>query len=398
MHSGPRSQEIPHIRQRSSNPAPHIITSAHELATLVRAALDHPQVAIDLEGNGFHRYPERICLVQIALADDIYLVDPLDIDDMSPLGELLAAPAVTKIFHSADNDIRSLDRDWAFTVAPLFDTAIAAAFCGYDKLGLAAILKECLDIDIPKTKRLQRADWTIRPLSAELREYAAEDVRHLARLSELLCDRLDALGRLDWVAEECERRAAVRHTPIDPETAFLHVKGSRELDGRGLAVLRALHDFRDDEALRRDRPPFKVFSDAAMLAIVQNPKTDLPSVKGLGRYAYGKLRSALRDAVRRGMDAPPVERPRPAPSASGRPRPSAAERNATRDRLRRLKQWRIEQGQRLGLDPALVWQAASLERLASGHAEIAQEMLSDDIRHWQRRQFGASLTAFIGDN
>ena len=183
---------------------------------------------MDLESNGFHRYPERVCLIQLAVADEIFLIDPLVIEDMAPLGVLLSAPSVVKIFHSADYDIRSLDRDWGFRVSPLFDTSSGAAFIGHTRLGLAALIKDWFDVEIPKTKSLQRADWTIRPLSAELREYAATDVIYLARLADLLNDRLRALGRTAWVREECERLANVRYVAPDTKSAFLSVKGSAE--------------------------------------------------------------------------------------------------------------------------------------------------------------------------
>ena len=164
-----------------------------------------------------------MCLVQLAVAGSIYLIDPLAIEDISPLGELLAAPSVLKIFHSADYDIRSLDRDWSFPVLALYDTSIAAAFIGHRSLGLATLLKECLDVEIPKSKKLQRADWTNRPIAPELREYAASDVRHLGQLATLFRQRLDELGRTEWVKEECDRLSKVRYNaPQSGKRILIH--------------------------------------------------------------------------------------------------------------------------------------------------------------------------------
>ena len=274
------------------------------------SALSESCVALDIESNGFHRYPERICLVQLETGGDIFLIDPLAVEDIAPLGELLASSSVEKIFHAADYDIRSLDRDWHFQVTLLFDTSIAAAFVGHRSLGLASLLKERMDVDVPKSKRLQRADWTNRPISAELREYAASDVRHLHPLAALLRESLDELGRTEWVREECERLANVKYVPPDVEAAFLTVKGSRDLDGRGLAILRSLHGFREREARNRDRPPFKVFSNAAMVTLAASHDCDLSEVKGLGRYAYGRRASNVRKAIQDGLAAEPVRRPR----------------------------------------------------------------------------------------
>ena len=359
------------------------------------SALSESCVALDIESNGFHRYPERICLVQLATGGDIFLIDPLAVEDIAPLGELLASSSIEKIFHAADYDIRSLDRDWSFRVTPLFDTSIAAAFVGHKSLGLASLLKERLGVDIPKSKRLQRADWTNRPISAELREYAASDVRHLHRLVALLRERLGELGRTEWVREECERLANVKYAPPDVEAAFLSVKGSRDLDDRGLAILRSLHRFREREARNRDRPPFKVFSDAAMATLAASHDCDLSEVKGLGRYAYGRRASGVRRAIREGLAAEPVRRPRH--KREERPRVGAGEREAARKRLRLLKKWRQDLALTLNLDPALLWPAKSLERISVNPCSIESELHDSGVRHWQRQEFAASLSEFVGN-
>lgn len=369
------------------------VTTTSRLEAVIASALRHPAVALDLESNGFHRYPERVCLVQLAVGEEIYLLDPLGIEDISPLGELLATPSVLKVFHAADYDIRSLDRDWSFHVSPLFDTSIAAAFVGHGSLGLATLLKECLNVEIPKSKRLQRADWTVRPVTSELLEYAAEDVRHLIRLAESLRQGLEGLGRTDWVDEECERLASVRYAAPDTKNAYLSIKGVKNLDGRGLAILRSLHGFREEEAIRRDRPPFKIFSNAVMLALAENPLADLASVKGVGRYAYGRNASGMRKALKRGVNARPIERPRSPASASRRI--SSGERSAARKRLRLLKQWRMEQARSLGIEAGLVWPAASLDRLSLDPRNLEDEILQGDVRRWQFQRFGESLSTFL---
>lgn len=357
------------------------------------SALRESCVALDIESNGFHRYPERVCLVQLATGGDTFLIDPLAFENIAPLGELMASSSVEKLFHAASHDIRSLDRDWQFQVTPLFDTSIAAAFVGHRSLGLAALLKECLGVDIPKSKRLQRADWTNRPISAELQEYAAADVCHLHRLASILRERLDELGRTEWVREECERLASVKYVPPDVDAAFLTVKGSRDLDGRALAVLRSLHAFRERESRNRDRPPFKIFSDAAMITLAANQDCDLSEVKGLGTYAYGRRASGVRKAIRHGLNAEPVRRPRN--KREDRPRLGAAERKAARERLRLLKQWRLDLALTLNLDPGLLWPARSLERISADPCRVESELHDSSVRRWQRREFSASLSEFV---
>ena len=375
--------------------AVEVVTTGPRLAAVVESAMRQPRVAVDLESNGFFRYPERVCLVQLATQDNVYIIDPLSVEDPSPLGRLLSDPSVGKVFHSADYDIRSLDRDWGFHVRGLFDTSIAAAFVGSEKLGLAAVLNEYLDVEVNKDKKLQRADWSRRPLTDEMLRYAAQDVLHLGRLKATLDGKLARLGRTTWVREEIDRLARVRHAPPDAEWGFLSVKGSRNLDGRGLAVLQSLHSFRENEALRLDRPPFKVLSDSVIAELATDPRSDIARVKGIGRYGRGPAVAGVRRAIQEGLSARPVQRPR-RPRTGGE-RLSPSERAKARDRLRLLKGWRAEQAARLRLEPPLIWPAVSLERIAARPESLPAELGGEDVRRWQSREFGEPLRVFAAE-
>ena len=348
-----------------------------------------PRIALDLETNGFFRYPERICLIQIATPDGrVFLIDPLALDDMTSLGGMLSDERVEVILHSGDHDIRSLDRDWGFRVTSLFDTSIAAAFTGMDRLGLATVLESSLGVSINKSKKLQRSDWTIRPLKPKFLDYAADDVHYLLELADTLKERLSNLGRLEWVAEESGRIAAIRYERPDPETAVFRVKGARHLDPRGLAVLKSLVAYREIHTLRVGRPHFRVIPDAALVSLAANPDSSLKKVRGLGRFAYGRLASGLRDAIRTGQKADPVRRPR-----VRRPRAnlSKAQQAEASRHLDRLKRWRTAQGKSLGLDPALIWPMQSLKAIAKSPDELDTELRSPVIRRWQRAEFTRSL-------
>ena len=365
-----------------------LVETTDQLARAADALSRSSTVAVDLESNGFFRYREQICLVQLASTDAVYLVDPLAVGDISPLGELMAEPAVEKIFHASGYDIRSLDRDWGFRVNSLFDTSVAAAFVGSKRLGLQAVLEEHAGVRLPKPRRLQRSDWTVRPLSDEAMRYAAGDVAYLARLRNTLADRLRRLERAHWVREECERMGRLRHSEPDREGAFLSVKGSRALDGRGLAVLRSLCRLREELARELDRPPFKVMSNDALLSVSADPDTKLGEVKGLGRFRRRPGVQRLRDAIREGLDADPVRPPKQTPY---RERLSPSERGKVGERMKRLKQWRTALGTQLGLDPSLLWPTASLTRLARSPGTLSAELESPDVRLWQSREFDHSL-------
>ncbi len=349
------------------------------------------RIGFDLESNGFFRYPECICLIQFFASRRIYLIDPLAIEDMSPLGEVLANPGVETVLHSGDHDIRSLDRDWGFHVGNLFDTSIAAAFVGSERLGLASTLQDFLDVTIPKEKSIQRSDWSIRPLSDTALAYAAGDVRHLFDLQDRLVERLQELGRMQWVREECDRLAAIRFNPPDPEMAVFAVKGSRDLDGRGLAILKALMEYRERHALRLGRPHFRVIPDAALVSLSADPNADLREVRGLGMFSRGRLASGIRDAIKKGMAAQPLQRPR---LPRGR-RLSRPERAKVSSRLDKLRAWRTEHAKQLSLAVGLLWPMASLQRIASAPDDLESELEAPAIRRWQRKEFEESLRELV---
>ena len=384
-----RPKPPPQVVMKHSSRPVTIVTSAEGLAVAVRRTSDYSCVAVDLESNGFHRYPEHICLVQLAIGESVYIVDPLAIDDMSPLGRLMADDKVEKVMHSADYDIRSLDRDWGFHTAALFDTSIAAAFLGSARLGLAAVLEEWLGVEVTKTKSIQRSDWTRRPLSGESLEYAADDVRHLAALRNKLGVELAKLSRLEWVNEECERLGRVRSQPHDPEWAFLSIKGRSALDARGLGVLRSLHRFREREALRRNTPPFKIISNGKLVELAASPERDLAAVGGLGRFGRGAEMSRLRAAIHEGLKEGPVRLPKRGKPVS--PRLGPGERDIAATRFQKLKDWRADRGAALGIDPPLVWSAVSLERLSRLPQSLDEEIAGPDVRAWQAGEFETSL-------
>src|SRR5207244_2544554 len=160
-------------------------------------------LAPDPEAASFHRYHDRIFLVQLASPSLTAIIDPLAIADLSPVGGLLDDPKVEKIFHDADYDLRILDRDYGFRARRLFDTRIAAQLAGEPAVGLAALLEKYAGVKLAKEH--QKADWSRRPLSAAMLAYAAADTAHLPALREQLRARLTALGRLAWAEEEFAR-------------------------------------------------------------------------------------------------------------------------------------------------------------------------------------------------
>ena len=370
----------------------NLVESESHLATVVDDLRKTDRVAVDIESNGFFRYHERICLVQISAGETAFIVDPLTIDDVRPLGDLLADSSVEKIFHASGYDLRSFDRDWGFKVSNLFDTLVAAAFVGAEQLGLQSVVKEYTGVILPKDRKLQRSDWTLRPLSSEALTYAASDVVHLLRVRDAISEQLKKLSRLSWVQEELRLMQKVRHTQPNRELAFLSAKGSRELDGRGLAILRSLFEFREREAMRLDRPVFKVIPDFALIRLSFEPEADLSTTKGLGRYGRPPACRRLKNAIDQGIRSSPVIRQKQAPAKE---RWTPEERMMVRTRLRRLKKWRRELGLELGLDPGILWPATSLERLARQPCSLSTELSNPEVRNWQKHEFCEPLRTML---
>lgn len=375
-----------------------MVTDAHGLAGLVERLSREQCIVVDTESNSFHRFPDRVCLVQIAAKGRAWVIDPLEMttDDVAPLGALMANPDVEKVIHAASNDVRVLDKEWSFRVANVFDTSIAAQFCGMRRVGLDSVLLDALGVAIVKSKSLQRADWTIRPLPDEALQYAVDDVLHLQDLRDELVRRLEELGRIEWAKEEFRRLESVRYrTPDPPEIAFLNAKGSRGLDPQELAVLRELYVFRHNEGVRRDTPPFKIMSDAVLTTIAAAGENNLTEIEGIPASSLRRYGRRLQRARERGLAAEPVTRPR-----NGNANSNGVEGRPTReqiDLLRALKAWRSEKGEELDLDPALIWPMQSLEQLARDPALLSDETGegASVVREWQAREFGESLAAAL---
>ena len=369
---------------------PPILTMTAEVAALARDLRGAPVLAVDLEADSMHRYREQVCLLQLSVPDRTVLIDPLQGPDLAPLGELFADPAVRKIFHAADYDLRCLHRDFGLQVRGLFDTMVSAQLLGEEKIGLADLLGKYFGVVLDK--RFQRADWAIRPLPAGMIAYAAEDTRHLHRLMELLETRLAELGRLEWAREEFALLEGVRFAETGGPL-YLRVKGAGALSRRQLAVLDELLAWREREAERRDRPPFQVIGNNILLALAQQaPATaaELAAVAEVTPRLNERYGRSLLAAIERGRARPEQELP-------SWPRPARQERDPAVDaRLTALKEWRRGKAAAFGIDPGVLINNALLETLARDlPARSAAPADLPGLKNWQRQVLGSELLAVL---
>jgi ribonuclease D len=363
----------------------------------LRALADHlggaRVIALDTESDSLHSFPEKVCLLQVAEeSGTVTLVDPLALRDLSPLAPLCADPGIVKVFHGASYDLASVKRDFGFEFADIFDTMVAGQFLGLPELGLASLLERFFGI--PPGPSRQKDDWAERPLSPEQEFYAAEDVRHLIPLRERLLQELAARGRRAWVEEECQALAAIpaAHRVFDPED-YVRVKGARDLDGRGLAVLRELYVAREAWARERGRPPFKVLGNEPLVRLAaKRPRAreGLQNIPGCSPRVVQRYGDGILAAIARGDGVPEAELPR-YPRARKPRVPPAVQR-----RIEALTRWRAAAAERLGLDPGLLLPRRLVERLAEearGDGESLRGI--EGLRRWRIEVFGREILAAV---
>lgn len=365
---------------------PTILTTAEEVVAFAAELQGQDCIAVDLEADALHNYQEKVCLLQFTTSERTLLIDPLAAESLQPLAVVLAAANVRKIFHAADYDLRCLRRDFGFEIRGLFDTMIGAQFCGEEKIGLADLLRKHFAVELDK--RFQKADWSLRPLPAEMANYAAEDTRHLHKLAELIENRLRELGRLEWLHEECRLLEQVRFAEHDGPL-FLRFKGAGTLDRRQLAVLEALLQWRDGEAMRRNRPLFKVIGNAQLLELAKQRPKDRAEMKTVPGLAPGHIERYGRDLLAAVATAEALSNE----ELPVYPRERGIERDPEVDRrLKKLKEWRQGRAAELELDPGVLINNATLEQIARRQPETVDALTAlPGIRNWQVQALGRDL-------
>jgi ribonuclease D len=372
---------------------PLLIQSQAELEALFTRLQDAPLLALDTEAASFHRYADRIYLIQVSSRSETAVIDPLAVDSLAPLGRILADPAIEIVFHDADYDLRLLEREYGFRATHVFDTRIAAQLLNEPGVGLAALLEKYLGIRLDK--RFQRADWSARPLPAGMLEYAASDTRHLPTLRDLLRARLEETGRLDWATEEFGLLEGIHWGPSDHEPGYLRIKGAKALKGRELAILRELYEWREGVAQRLDRATFRVLGNEPMLTMAKRPPVDLAGIKAVPGISADQAERRGREllaAIGRGLavperDLPRVERP-----------PRRAVDPAFDATLERLKVVRNRLASELDLQPGVLCPNGTLEAIARVRP-TSQENLAQvpELRRWQLREIGGTLLGAIAE-
>ena len=364
-------------------PNPILITRQPALKRMVDQLLNEPILAVDTESNSLYAYKERVCLIQFSTPKDDFLVDPLTLEDLSPLEPLFADTQIEKIFHAGEYDLISMKRDFGFTFENLFDTMQAARILGWEEIGLGSILKS--EFDVEMNKRFQRANWGKRPIPPDMLAYARLDTHYLIPLRYRMKAELKSNGRWPLAQEDFSRLRYVngRDPQTIPEPCW-RVRGAYDLTPQKAAVLLELCHYRAKVAKRIDRPLFKVIGDQTLLAVAEaSPRTrselqEIPqmSPKQFQRHADGLLR-----AVERGFQAEPAYPPRT-------PRPD--ERYLAR--VEAMRSWRKSTAHRMQVKSDVVLPRDVLNAITAhdpdGMSELAEIMKQVP---WRLEHFGEQI-------
>lgn len=360
------------------------ISNFSALAREAKTLLDEKAIGVDLESDSLFHYTEKVCLLQISTVKKNLLIDPLSIKDLSPLAPLFSSRKIRKILHGSDYDIRSLHRDFKIEVCSLFDTQIAARILGYNETGLASLLREHFNVKLEK--KYQKRDWSKRPLPDSMLAYGVHDTCYLIPLSRILEERLNEKNRFKWFEEECELLSKVRFTQANEESLFIKFKGARKLASRNLAILETILKLREELAMKKDRPPFKILRNDQILSIATEQPSSLNELKYLGEGQVNKMGKIILDKVEEALKIPEKDLPR-YPKQESKPVEPVLNKN-----IKALKDWRNKTAGKLELDPSLLCTNAQIQSLVQACPEDVSRLRKMDIlKKWQVNLFGKEV-------
>jgi len=257
----------------------------------------HAQLGVDTEFMREKTYFAQLCLVQISTRDAIYCVDPLVENGQKEFWKQLLASSW--VVHSARQDIEVVYQTAGTMPREIFDTQVAAGLLGMPaQVGYAGLVKELFDVDMAKSHT--RADWTKRPLAEAVLDYAAEDVEYLLPAADILSEGLDKKNRLDWARQDSELLLDPALYDISGAQAVDRLKGARNFRGARRAAAVRLASWREEEAIRRNRPRQWIIRDNVLLDIAYKlPSSDkqLAEIDGMSPKLVGRAGRQLIDTV-----------------------------------------------------------------------------------------------------
>jgi ribonuclease D len=379
-------------------PPPTWVDTAPGFRAMLAHLKGQPALAVDTESNSLYVYHERVCLIQISVPGADYLVDSLLLHDLPGLGRLFSDPEVLKVLHGADYDLSVLHRDYAFTFSNLHDTMWASRILGWPAHGLAALLKEHFGVVL--NKKYQRANWGQRPLPPQQLDYARLDTHYLLQLREIQARELGAAQRWPQALHRFGKLVNTRWEPRGFDVdGFWKLAGARDLDDPGRGVLCELFSLRDRFAQRANRPPFRVLTNSALLALSAQRPGDmraLHAVKGVSSALVRRHGSKILAAIRRGEKRPLAWEDRPRNSGHRQRYPNGRQSAASHARFEALRTWRNTTAEVRAVEPDIVLTNERLWAVALRNPDSRGDLTRDGLlARWQAEEYGQELLAVI---
>ena len=348
-----------------------MIQTEDKLKELVTRLERADWVAVDTEADSLHAYPEKLCLIQISTVEGDELVDPLAGFPLTSLWEILVDHRL--ILHGADYDLRLLRKTHGFVPREIFDTMVAARLLGCTEFGLIHLVTKYLGVTLEKGS--QKADWAKRPLTERMEQYARNDTHYLKPLSDLLQNELDVRGRAEWHREMCAWLIRECAVPVAQDADEIwRIKGSHKLQRAGLAVLRGIWTWREEEARSANKPPYFILSHELLVGLAEAAASAENWETLVPRYLIAERRRKLEAAIREGLSLAPPHQPEIQRRVTARP--SIAEKR----RFEELRMRRDGEARDLGIDPTLIASRSTLALLAHDWVRYHRELMS-----WQQR-------------
>lgn len=358
------------------------IETAEQLDSLVGEMRDAERIALDTEADSLHHYFEKVCLIQLTIKKQCYIIDPLQ--DLN-LGEFLKVLSQKKlILHGADYDLRMMRSSFGFEPKnEIFDTMLAAQLIGCKSFSLIALAEQFLNVAL--TKQSQKSNWSKRPLTDQQLIYASDDTRYLIPLADKLINQLRKLDREQWWRESCCAMVVATGNikKVDPENLW-RIKGSKQITRKQQNIVREIWHWREEQAKRMDLPPFKVMTNKLIIDLavwaVENPHNSIENGPKLPRNFNGKRLFALEEAIEQAQGTANYDWPKPPERKRSKP----CGKNC-KEIVNSLKEHSLHLAEELGIEAYLLASRATIATIANNRPGSFEDLLACGMMSWQAK-------------
>ena len=361
------------VKVTTRPPVYQLLDQPGSLGPLLQAIARVDEVSLDTEADNMYHYKTRVCLLQFLVDGDVFLVDVLAPGlKLEELWKVLAKKHL--VMHGSDFDLRLLHDLCEFRAQSIFDTLLAAQLLGRQRIGLAGLLEEHFGVALDKDG--QKANWSRRPITPKLLNYASLDVWHLPELRDLLARELKKLGRLDWLDQQCRAQIEAGCEGFAPATENdWRIGRSERLRGAGLSVLHAVWHWRESQAQRLDTPPFKVCGNALLLKIAEAAEAGDSETTILNNVHFGKRQDRIFPSFAAALRAGFARDPKTLPRRPGRDPSHVSLTQAEIELQDRIREDRDRVAKKLAIEPTLIANRAQLARIARAPKQIGEVLL-----------------------